>query len=217
MDIRYLGHASFLIKGKTVSVVTDPFDPKMTGLKFPKVSADIVTVSHDHPDHNQSKLVEGSPFVIVNPGEYEKQGVKITGVGVFHDKKQGAERGRNTLFKIEIDGISLLHCGDLGHLLSEEILEELGKVDILLIPTGGVYTIDARDACVIVQKIEPAIVVPMHYQNSLLNQDGFAGLAPLSDFIKAMGVAAPEAVKKLTVKKEDLADEMKVIVLEIGG
>lgn len=217
MEIKYLGHASFLIKGKTTSVVADPFDPKMTGLKFPKVSADIVTVSHDHPDHNQSKLVEGSPFVIASPGEYEKQGVRIFGAGVFHDKKQGAERGRNTLFKIEIDGVSVLHCGDLGHVLSEELLEELGKIDILLIPTGGVYTIDARDACAIVRKIEPAIVIPMHYQNPLLNQKVFGALAPPTDFIQAMGVAMPEGLKKLTVKAEELGDGMKVVILEIAG
>lgn len=214
MEIKYIGHAAFLIKSKTAAVITDPFDLAMTGLKFPSLEADIVTVSHQHGDHNHTGLVGGQPLVIIHPGEYEKQGVRITGLSVFHDAKQGAERGRNILFKIESDDMAVLHCGDLGHQLSDEMIEELGAIDILMIPTGGTYTIDAKAACVVVQKIEPSLVIPMHYHNPKLNQEVFGKLLPVADFIHAMGVSPAEPLKKLTVKKEDLTSEMKVAVLE---
>lgn len=215
MDIKYIGHASFLIKGKEATVITDPFDPKMVGLKFPTFSADIITISHQHGDHNCSQLVSGNPLVIMYAGEYEKQGVRITGISVFHDNKQGLERGKNILYKIEIDDIAILHCGDLGHQLSDEVVEELGSIDVLMVPVGGVYTIDARGACEIVQHIEPSIVIPMHYHDSRLNSETFGSLSTVNDFIHAMGVAQAAPEKKLTIKKETLTEETKVIVLEI--
>lgn len=217
MDIKYIGHASFLIKGKEAAVITDPFDPKMIGLKFPPISADIITISHQHQDHNCSQLVSGNPLVIVHGGEYEKQGVRITGISVFHDNKQGVERGKNVLYKIEIDDIAILHCGDLGHQLSDEVVEELGSIDILMIPVGGVYTIDAKGACEIVQHIEPSIIIPMHYNDPRLNQETLGGLSRVSDFIHAMGVVQSASEKKLTIKKETLTKETKVIVLEIAS
>lgn len=215
MEIKYIGHASFLIKGKTTTMVTDPFDPKMVGLKFPTIPADIVTVSHQHDDHNQTKFISGNPLVIIRPGEYEKQGVRISGIPVFHDNKQGTQRGKNTLYRIEMDDIAILHCGDLGHQLSDEVIEELGRIDILMIPVGGVYTIDSKEACEVVQDIEPSLVIPMHYADNRLNQETFGGLSPISDFIHAMGVAAPEALKKLGVKKEELTGETKVVILDL--
>ncbi len=216
MDIKYFGHASFLIKGKSASVVTDPFDTKMVGLKFPSVSADIVTISHDHEDHNQRQLVIDSPLVISHAGEYEKHGVRITGILVFHDNKQGAERGKNILYKIEIDDISIVHCGDLGHQLSDEVVEELGNIHILMVPVGGVYTITAKDACEVVADIDPSIVIPMHYNDPRLNQKAFGGMTPVGDFIKAMGVTPAEPEKKLSVKRESFTEDMKLIVLDIA-
>src|SRR5437764_763688 len=109
MDITYLGHSSFKFKGKKTTVVTDPFDPTMVGLKFPKVEADIVTVSHGHPDHNATSLVGGSPFIVSGPGEYEIMGVSIIGVDSFHDGVKGKERGRNTIYNIEVEGIHIVH------------------------------------------------------------------------------------------------------------
>lgn len=216
MDIKYFGHASFLIKGKSASVITDPFDPKMVGLKFPSVSSDIVTISHQHEDHNQSQLVSDSPLVITHAGEYEKQGVRIMGISVFHDNKHGTERGKNILYKIEIDDISILHCGDLGHQLSDEVVEELGSIDILMVPVGGVYTITVKEACEVVGDIEPSIVIPMHYNDPQLNQKVFGGMTPVADFINALGVTPAPPEKKLSVKKESLTEEMKVVVLDIA-
>jgi len=214
MDIKYFGHSAFFIKGKTTTVVTDPFDPQMVGLKFPKVEVDIVTVSHQHEDHNRSDLIGGNPLIIDIPGEYEKLGARITGYPVFHDKKQGAERGKNTLFKIEMDNLSLLHCGDLGHILDDELIEEINGVNVLLIPVGGFYTIDSTEAVEIARKIEPLIVIPMHYNSPKLNQQSFGKLLPVSIFLNKMGIEAIQPVKKLSFKKEELGEEMKVVVME---
>ncbi len=213
MDIKYFGHSSFYLKGKSDALVTDPFDPVMTGLKFPKIEATIVTVSHPHGDHDKTGFVEGSPLVIDIPGEYEKNGIRVTGYGVYHDNERGAKRGKNTMYKIEIDGVSVLHCGDLGHSLYEELTEEINEVDVLLVPVGGFYTIDARQAYEVIKQIEPSIVIPMHYRTEK-HADSFKDVAPLADFLKVMEITEFEPVKKLTVKKEDMAEEMKVVVME---
>jgi len=211
MDIKYLGHASFFIKSKDAKLVTDPFDPEMVGLKFPKTEADVVTISHNHKDHNQFKNVSGvnsvDPLIIDMPGEFEKMGVRIFGFQSFHDKTQGAERGENILYKFESEGISVLHCGDLGVIPEESFLETIGEVDILMIPVGGIYTIDAEEAVSLVKKIEPSIVIPMHY--------GSGKLAPVSEFTKKFGLDNPVPLPKLVYKKEEIEQEMKVIVLEI--
>lgn len=220
MDIKYLGHASFYIKTKTARVVTDPFDPEMVGLKFPKVEADIVTVSHQHQDHNFVKPFQqqsediSSPLIIDLPGEFEKQKVRITGYQSYHDKKKGQERGENTLYKIEAEGISLLHCGDLGVVPEESFLEGVGDIDVLLVPVGGVYTIDASEAVELVKKIEPSIVIPMHYNHPKLNQKIFGQLAPVTEFLKKFGAENQTPLPKLTVKKEEMEEEMKIIQLE---
>lgn len=215
MEIKYFGHASFYLKGKNATVITDPFDPQMVGLKFPKIEADIVTISHQHPDHNRADLVSGNPLVLNFPGEYEKKGVKITGFASFHDKKEGQERGKNTIFKVEIDGFSILHCGDLGHQIEDNLVEEIEKVDVLLIPIGGYYTIDENEAIDISRKIEPSVVIPMHYNHPKINPQIFANLSPLESFLKKIGANDVQPVKKLSLKKDDLLEEMKVVVLEI--
>jgi len=215
MEIKYLGHASFLIKTKKAKIVTDPFDPQMVGLKFPKVEADIVTISHQHQDHNRSDLVLGNPTVFDWPGEFEKMGVRIFGFKTYHDKEKGAKRGENIVFKIEIEGISLVHCGDLGLVPDDDFLDRLGNVDILLVPVGGGYTIDSSEAYELVKKIEPKIVIPMHYNNPKLNQEVFGSLSSVEEFTKKFGIENPEVLPKLTYKKEE-EGEMKVFVLEIG-
>ena len=211
MEIKCLGHSSFLIKTKNARIVTDPYDPKMVGLKFPKTEADVVTISHQHKDHNQFKNVSGingvDPLVIDMPGEFEKNGVRIFGFQSFHDKSQGKERGENILYKFEAEGISVLHCGDLGIIPEESFLEAIGEVDILMVPVGGVYTIDSDEAVSLVKKIEPAIVIPMHY--------GTGKLANVSEFTKKFGLDNIVPLPKLVYKKEEIEQEMKVVVLEI--
>jgi L-ascorbate metabolism protein UlaG (beta-lactamase superfamily) len=217
MDIKYIGHASFFLKTKNSRVVTDPFDPKI-GLKFPKIEADTVTISHGHADHNFMGQISGDPLVLDWPGEFEKQEVRITGFSSFHDKQKGAERGLNILYKIEADGISVLHCGDLGIVPDDTFLEQIGEIDVLLVPVGGVYTITAEDAVNLVKNIEPSLVIPMHYNRPELNQETFGKLAPVEDFLKKIGAEGAERTNKLSLKESDFGEgEMKVVVMEIGG
>lgn len=214
MDITYLGHASFKIKGKTASVVTDPYSPEV-GMKFPKAEADIVSVSHSHFDHNSPISVSGEPFVVQGPGEYEVKGVEIVGVDSFHDEKKGEERGKNTIYNFKIDKINVAHLGDLGqNTLSLEQIEELGNVDILLIPVGGHYTIDAANAVKIVAQLEPKIVIPMHYRDT---DNKIDVLAPVENFLKEMGKEEVEPVNKFSITQDKLPEETQVVVMTKAG
>ncbi|MBI4153455.1 MBL fold metallo-hydrolase [Candidatus Woesebacteria bacterium] len=213
MDITFLGHSSFKLKGKSGSVVTDPFDPQMVGLTYHSVDADIVTVSHDHNDHNQISLVRNVKKVISGPGEYEILGISIIGFSSFHDDKEGSLRGKNTIYVFEIDGLRLSHLGDLGHNLSEELVEDLGDIDILMVPVGGEYTIGPDEATGVVQSIEPSIVIPMHFAMQGLRPETFSKLTPVDSFLKEVGLMS-ENLPKLVIKKEELGEDQKVVVLE---
>jgi L-ascorbate metabolism protein UlaG (beta-lactamase superfamily) len=215
MEIKYLGHSSFIIKGKNVTVVTDPYSSEYTGLKFPKhVACDVVTISHDHLDHNAVDMLEGTPFVVNGPGEYEIKGAGIVGLPSFHDTAKGADRGKNVMYRIEIDGISIVHLGDLGHPLTTQEVENLDGVNILCIPVGGGYTIDAAVAESIITEIEPEIVLPMHYGRPELNQSIFSQLTDLPHFLKEAGKEGLVPQPKLNITKDKLPAEMQVIVLE---
>lgn len=214
MDITSLGHSSFKLRGRQATVVTDPFGD-MVGLPFPKhTTADIVTLSHNHEDHNAAERIEGNPFVVSGPGEYEVKGVGIVGLGVFHDEAEGAQRGRNTIYRIELDGVSIVHLGDLGHELTSAHVDSLDGVHILLIPVGGVYTIDARQAAKVVSEIEPSIVIPMHYNRPGLDQRAFGNLTGVDVFLKEMGKANSAPQSKLSITKEKLPEELEIIVLQ---
>ena len=154
-------------------------------------------------------------MIIDFPGEFEKNGLRVFGFQTFHDKKKGEERGENIIYKLEDGGISLLHCGDLGLVPDDSFIDQLGEVDILLVPVGGFYTIDASEAIELVKKIDPSIVIPMHYNNPKLNQENFGKLLPVEEFLKKFGAEEAVPVPKLTVKKEELTEEMKVIVMDI--
>lgn len=214
MDITHIGHSSFKIRTKSVTLVTDPFDPSTVGIKFPKIEADAITVSHQHEDHNFISGVSASPLVISGPGEYEVKGVRIVGIPTFHDEVNGADRGKNTIYRIFMDGVSLVHCGDLGHILSESEIDSIDGVDVLLIPVGGVYTITAQTAAALIAKLEPSIVIPMHYYTSNVNQKVFGTLSPVSVFLKEIGKETVVPVPKLTVTKDKLPIEQTVVVLE---
>jgi len=214
MEIKYLSHSSFLIKTKDAKIVMDPFDPKFTGIKFSKQEADIVTISHAHKDHSHIDLIEGEPLVLTWPGQFEKKGVRIWGFSSFHDKVEGKERGENVMYKIESEGVSVLHCGDLGVVPTDVQIDEVGDVHILLVPVGGTYTITADEAIHLIKKVEPAIVIPMHYGR--LGVAELSDLAPLDEFLKKMGIAQAEPLEKLVVKKEDFDIDvaMRVVVLK---
>lgn len=213
MDITYLGHSSFKIKTKTATVITDPFDPQMVGLKYSGVEGEIVTVSHAHHDHNAVDKVSGVKKVIEGPGEYEIMGVSIIGYPSFHDAKQGTERGKNTIYVIEADGLRLAHLGDLGHTLNDDLVNQIGSIDILMVPVGGKFTIGPREAAEVVSKIDPYFILPMHYQIPGTAQ--FAGIEPVETFLKETGMTV-ENLPKFTIKREDILEDQstKVIVLE---
>jgi L-ascorbate metabolism protein UlaG (beta-lactamase superfamily) len=212
MDITYLGHSSFKLKGKNATVVTDPFDPNEVGIKYPTVDADIVTVSHQHSDHNYLDGVTNVKRVIAGPGEYEVMGVSVIGISSFHDDKKGEERGKNTIYIIEIDGLRVAHLGDLGHTLSQSIIEDMGTIDILMIPVGGVYTITPEVAVNVAQAIEAAVTIPMHFKVEGMKEETFKDLSDVEEFVKAFGVAS-NTVDKLTIKKADIGEDQKVVIL----
>ena len=209
MDITYLGHASFKLRGKTATLVTDPYEASI-GLKFPKTNADIVSISHAHADHNAADLVAGDPFIVDGPGEYEIKGVKIVGVPTFHDNKSGKERGKNIVFNMKIDGLWVCHLGDLGqeHLTDAQV-DAIGEVDVLLVPVGGVYTIDASEAAKIVSELEPRVVIPMHFADPGSNVE----LEPVDKFLKEMGAEKTEEQSKFNVSKDRLPEELAVVTL----
>jgi len=215
MIITWLGHSAFKLQDKIssdgVMVVTDPYG-KETGLKMPSFEADIVTVSHDHPDHNNTDALRGNPFIINCAGEYDTKGILIEGIDSYHDEEEGKLRGGNIIYRIEIDDISIVHLGDLGHVLSNEQLEKLVGTDILLIPVGGKYTIDAKKAVEVISQIEPRIVIPMHYQTAGL---AYEGLDPIEKFIKELGIE-PSYEEKLKISKKDLPQEdMELVILSM--
>jgi L-ascorbate metabolism protein UlaG (beta-lactamase superfamily) len=212
MYITWLGHSSFKLQDKIssdgITLVTDPFDDKL-GIKMPKIEADIVTISHDHEDHNNKSAIKGNPFVIHCAGEYEVKNVAIEGVEVPHDDKDGKERGKVIAYRIDMDDISIAHLSDLGGPLNPKQLETLGNVDVLLVPVGGKFTLDAKKAVEVVSQIEPRIVIPMHYAVPGLKLD----LDPVEKFIKELGVK-PRMEDKLKVIKKDLpTEDMELVIL----
>jgi L-ascorbate metabolism protein UlaG (beta-lactamase superfamily) len=181
MKIRWLGHSCFLLTADDgTKIVTDPFN-ETVGYLPPTVSADYITVSHDHFDHNSVRSIDGKPKIVKTAGEHKTGKHKVTGIESFHDSSMGAKRGPNLIFLFEIDGLRLVHLGDLGHHLTEKQVEEIGRVDILLIPVGGTYTIDGAEAVEVVHQLNPKLVIPMHFKTDVLA----IPLAPVDDFLKA--------------------------------
>lgn len=216
MDIYYLGHSSFKIKSSVGTVVTDPYD-SYVGFSMSTASADVVTVSHQHQDHNAVGQIKGTarrdkPFIVDKPGEYEVGGISVFGVPTFHDGSQGAERGSNVIYTIVMDGIKVCHLGDLGHELTQEQFAEIGSIDVLLVPVGGVFTIDPARAVKTIHMFEPAYVIPMHYKTPEHVEEVFADMATLEDFLKAYG-SESKPVAKLTVEASRLPEETELVVL----
>ncbi len=208
MDITWLGHSCFRIKGKEAVVVTDPCNPSL-GYPLGKLRADIVTISHSHPGHSYIEAIEGEFKEIKGPGEYEMKGVFVTGIATFHDKSQGSERGRNTSYLLEIDGVTLCHLGDIGHAPTSAIEEELGDIGVLFLPVGGVNTIDSVVAAEIVRSLAPKVVIPMHYKTPALTKE----LDPLDKFLKQMGLKEITSQPRFSVNRSTLPPSTQVVVL----
>ena len=208
MDISWLGHSCFRIKSSNAVVITDPYSPSL-GYSLGKPTARIVTVSHQHSGHSYVQGIGGEPRLVIRPGEYEISGVLIIGIATFHDADRGRERGENTVYLMEVDEISVCHLGDLGHTLTAEQVEEIGNVDVLLLPVGGVSTINAPIAAEVVRQLEPKVVVPMHYQTSALSWE----LEPVGKFLKEMGVKDVEPQPKLSLTRSSLPISTQVFLL----
>ncbi|MBM7582417.1 L-ascorbate metabolism protein UlaG (beta-lactamase superfamily) [Caldicoprobacter guelmensis] len=211
MKITWFGHACFkLVSDSGVVVITDPFD-ETVGYRLPNEQADVVTVSHQHFDHNYVQGIRGNPEVVDKIGNFYIKDISIKGVKSYHDDQGGSKRGINIIYVLYIDGIKVCHLGDLGHALSNDQVEQIGKVDVLLIPVGGTYTIGASTAANVVSSLKPSIVIPMHYKTDKVHFpiDG------VDKFLEVMGGGNYLNSHTLEVKKEDVdSKETRVLVLE---
>ncbi len=215
MRIEYLAHSSFLITTKAgTRIVTDPFDPaaypgKMAYRPF-RGEADIVTISHEHSDHGKPEVVGGSPIVIKGNGKFAAKEVEFVGVATWHDKRQGSERGRNTVFVISVDGLRVAHMGDLGHVLTGDQAAEIGAVDVALVPVGGFYTIDAAEAARVADQVSAQIVIPMHYRTAKCDFP----IAGVDDFLAGKPNVTRAAGSVLEVTAGSVPEEPRIVVLE---
>jgi len=211
MEISWLGHSCFQLRGKNVTLITDPFSPQLEH-SLGKINAPIVTISHNHPGHNFAGGVDGDPRIVRGPGEYEISDVLITGVASYHDNKHGQELGRNTIYIIHMDDLVICHLGDLGHVLQEEQLEEVADADMLLVPIGGQHTINAAQAAEVISQVEPHIVIPMHYSPPTGDAPN-----PLDKFCREMGIEAINPQPKLLITRSTLPAETQVVILSSRG
>lgn len=214
MKIKWLGHSCFLMTSESgARILTDPFDSQV-GYPLPSVEADIVTTSHDHFDHGYIKAVKGKFMHLSEPGDFIQLGIDITGISTFHDEVEGKKRGRNVIFVFDIDGLRICHSGDLGHIPSARQTEAIGKIDILMLPVGGTYTVDASDAYKTVKILKPAITFPMHYKTPAINFliDG------VDKFLKEAGVSGRLEIfvqkQEIEITSDNLELQPKVLVLE---
>ncbi len=212
MKLKWLGHSCFLITSETgLRIITDPYST-VGGVNYSPVNeaADIVTVSHDHFDHNNVAAVPGKPEVVTGSGTKTAKGIQFKGIATHHDESQGKERGTNTIFCFSVDGIKLCHLGDLGHRLSKEQIAEIGALDILFIPIGGVFTIDAKMASIVSDDLKPKVVIPMHCKTHKCDWP----LNTIEDFL-----AGKKNVKKLNSSETEfkagkLAEATEIMVLQ---
>lgn len=211
MEITWLGHSCFRLRGRDVSIVIDPVD-RGAGSNIGKVAADIVLVSHDHPGHNAVSQIGGSPRVLDGPGEYEIKGISIVGVQTAHDAQDGRVRGRNVVWITQIEDVTICHLGDIGAPLTSEQAEAFGNVDVLLVPVGGHNTVNAAQAAEIVTVLEPKVVVPMHYASE--SRRGETPLDPVDAFLREQGVTDLTPQPKLVVTKSNLPEEPRVVLLD---
>lgn len=216
MIINFYGHGCCKLKGKSGSVVCDPFH-SFVGFDLPKLSADIVTVSSDNPGYNNYPAVTGTarrekPFIIDYPGEYEVDGVSVFGVKTYRDQNQGVENGVNIVYTFLLDDLRVCHLGSLGHELSEKQIHQIGLVDILFVPVGNQTTLDPKAALKVARSLEPNILIPIHYKTRH-DEKVFADLGTLEQFLQ-VSEHEPERLAKLNIEKASLPEEMEIFVLQ---
>ena len=209
MKIKWLGHASFLLTSdKGTKIITDPYTVG-SGLSYGEIkeSADIVTVSHEHGDHNNASTVGGKPTIVKGAVSQDIKGIKINGFPVFHDESKGKERGTDTIYTFAIDKLKVCHLGDLGHLLSEQQAKDIGPVDVLFIPVGGFYTIDAANATKVCDQLKPKVIIPMHFKTP---KCGYP-IAGVDEFLKGKKSVKKETGSEIEIKALPAATEVRVL------
>jgi len=215
MKIKCYGHAAFMFTSdQGVKIITDPYesggyDGQLSYGQI-KDQADIVSMSHDHADHNDIRSLPGSPEIVKGSGSQKAKGISIKGIPTYHDSSRGKERGANTIFTFSIDGMNICHLGDLGHILDKKDLSEIGPVDILLIPVGGYFTIDPKEATKVAEQIKPRVLIPMHFKT---DKCGFP-IAPVEDFLKGKPNQKRPKMSEVTFEKKTLPQQMEIMVLE---
>jgi L-ascorbate metabolism protein UlaG (beta-lactamase superfamily) len=209
VEIIWFGHSCFRLKSREAVVLTDPYGVG-AGASLGLPTADILTVSHHHPNHDNVAAVGGTYRLIDGPGEYEVKGVIVTGIRTNHDAENGRLRGKNTAYLFQLDDLVVCHLGDLGHVLTSEQVEAMSDVDILIVPVGGGTTINAAQAAEVISQVEPKIVIPMHFRpvGSTLE------LEPVDRFLRQMSALTLQPQPKLTVSTGTLPDETQVVLLE---
>ncbi|OGO28823.1 MAG: hypothetical protein A2W33_10190 [Chloroflexi bacterium RBG_16_52_11] len=210
MEIIWYGHSCFRLSERNMaSVVTDPYDHRVAGYDALKLKADIVTISHDAPGHNNVSVVKSKSHVITGPGEFEIGGVFVTGVQTNGHGKRATDEPRNTLYVFDYDGVTIAHLGDLRRVPSQTEIEALGTVNVALVPVGGGGGLTSAKAAEVVSLIEPGIVIPMHYGTTA----SLIKLAPLAKFLKEMGLGDVVAQDSLKISRGSVPEETHVVVL----
>jgi len=210
VEITWYGRACFRLKGRRATVITDPCPPK-TGFVAGKHDVDLLTMSHHHADHAYTRSISAG-LTLTRPGEYEYADLLVTGVKTWHDATEGTERGENVIFAFEVDGVHVCHLGDLGHLLTDEQLHELGPIDVLLVPAGGQTTISPAEAAEVVAQLEPKVVIPMHFATD----GGSRDLLGPETFLHEMATE-PIRLPKASLTPTTLPEETQVVLLEARG
>lgn len=216
MDITWYGLSCFRLRERGVVALCDPFSKEATGLTLPKVRADIVTISHDAPGHNHSKGISGDPKVLRSPGDYEVKYVMVAGLSTsLNGNRAAAASGiqRNVAFFLAFDEFTVGHLGDLSRTPAQGQVEELGDIDVLLVPVAGANTLEVSRIAEVISLLDPRIVVPMHYRHKGLHNDLADSLEPVDRFLKELGINDPEVVDTLRVTKSNLPEETQVVLL----
>jgi len=212
MKITWLGHSAFLFETQGLKIVTDPYDHNDNRIGYGPITIpiDIVTISHDHADHNYVKELRGNPQTVKGNGTFDVKGISFTGIETYHDPTKGSQRGNNTIFVIRAEGINLCHAGDLGHTLSRDKIEAIGPVDILLIPVGGFYTLDAAEVTKVMEDLNPKLVIPMHFKTEVLDFP----ITGVDEFLKEKSNVRRQGSSQLEVTKQTLPEKREIVVLE---
>ncbi len=212
MKLKWFGQSCFTLTSSTgTRVLMDPFK-NFLGYRMPAASAEVVTTSHDHFDHNHIQAVQGNFCHIDQPGSYPIQDIAIHGTPAWHDAFQGAKRGQNIIYTFGVDGLTVCHLGDLGHLLSAEQAADIGRVDILLLPVGGRFAISVAQALEVRKQLQPVITIPMHYRTPALGLFGFV-FARVADFVFMTGEPAREA-PELSIDPDTLHANAGILLLK---